>query len=345
MSRAAILAALRRHGPSSRTALAHHLSVTRTTVGAHVDDLVHEGVLEEVPAAAPGVMGRPPRPVWFTEDAGSCGAVVVLDHVVTVAVVNARGEVRAIERADAEPAAAARIAASLLRAVGRPFDGLVGVGVVAPSGGATAIAAALQTDVVTDEEVRAGAAAERWFGHGRDDVDFWTVRLGRSVGAAAVISGRVHRGRDGLAGAAAHMVVGGGRSCVCGRRGCWATVASAAGLATTATEAGHPAVGLGELLAQVADGDARARHVAEAYAADVAVGLANLDRLTAPDLIVVQGEVAAAGDWFWAHVRDAAGAGDRVVRSELDAVEVLGAAALVLDARWSSGAGTRSGRR
>ncbi|MDY7106992.1 MAG: ROK family protein [Actinomycetota bacterium] len=345
MSRQRVVAALRERGPLSRSALSKALSVTRTTVGSHVDVLVDEGVLEELDLPPGGGLGRPPRPVWFTEDAGSVGAIVVARDRVSAAVVNVRGEIRAVDHA-AVRGDAAQLGVDLLRSVRAPFGGLEGVGVVADGRDlAAVIARALGTDVIAAAPARAGAVAERWFGHGRACRDYWTVVLGDEVGAAVVVDGRLHLGRDERAGCVAHLPVGGDRPCSCGGRGCWTTVASRTGLAETAAALGHAPLGADELIARADAGDERARRVVAVYAGDVATGLVALDLVTAPGLVVVHGPPATSDGWSWSALRDAAGdTGARLVRSDLGEPGLLGAAALVLGDTWSGEGRARRGR-
>ncbi|MDQ2974448.1 MAG: ROK family protein [Acidobacteriota bacterium] len=66
--------------------------------------------------------------------------------------------------------------------------------------------------------------------------DFVLVRAGTGIGVGLVIKGEVYRGTGadgGLLGEFGHMtIVAGGKSCVCGNRGCWESYASAASAAT-----------------------------------------------------------------------------------------------------------------
>ena len=66
--------------------------------------------------------------------------------------------------------------------------------------------------------------------------DFVLVRSGTGIGVGLVIGGEVYRGTGtgrGLAGEFGHMtIVAGGKTCVCGHRGCWEKYGSAASAAT-----------------------------------------------------------------------------------------------------------------
>jgi predicted NBD/HSP70 family sugar kinase len=94
--------------------------------------------------------------------------------------------------------------------------------------------------VIVENDATAAAMYERRRrlrnSKGDESSDFVLVRAGTGIGVGLVIGGEVYRGTGadgGLLGEFGHMtIVAGGKSCVCGNRGCWESYASAASAAT-----------------------------------------------------------------------------------------------------------------
>ena len=132
----------------------------------------------------------------------------------------------------------------------------------------------------------AAAWAEHRVGSGVGFSDMVYVGLGTGIGGAVVANGRLIEGRHGFAGEIGHMTIDrNGEFCVCGRRGCWELYASGSGLARLAGRSGETVTEAGRA------GDPRALDVLRRFAADVAVGLADLINVFDPGCIVIGGGV------------------------------------------------------
>lgn len=202
------------------------------------------------------------------------------------------------------------------------------------------------------------------------------VTLGTGIGAGLLIGGALARGSHGMAGELGHVVVDvDGPPCPCGRRGCWEGYAGSAGLARLTLQAardGH----LPDLVAEAggrAEGvapeqvtaAARAGHqgavpVVAAWARWVALGLANLTTALDPEVIVVGGGLAGAGELLLRPVRAemaamlmgarALGPGHRAAPAVVAAglgerAGAVGAALLALEAGGALEAGNAPGGR
>lgn len=89
----------------------------------------------------------------------------------------------------------------------------------------------LHLPVLLENNVDAYAIAEMLFGIGRAHDHLLLIKWGPGVGSSVVIDGHVYRGRNGKSAELGHMIVDpSGELCVCGRRGCLETVASAKAL-------------------------------------------------------------------------------------------------------------------
>jgi predicted NBD/HSP70 family sugar kinase len=155
-----------------------------------------------------------------------------------------------------------------------------------------------------------------------------------------LLHGRLYRGADGLAGELGHVLVdAGGRVCRCGNRGCLETVAGADALAES-LRLSHGEGLDGRAIAGLAlEGDLGCRRVIADAGRAIGRTAAALVNVLNPELLIVGGDLAQAGDLLLDGVRESLGLaalpsaaeGARVVAGSLgDRAEVLGAIALVL---------------
>ena len=368
VNRSRVLQALCDHGAMSRAELAKMAGVTRATIGNIVQGLIDDAVLEEhQPQTGLGRVGKPGRPVWFGGRAGLSGAVAVGPVSVDGALVNARGDVldSATEPldADADAHAVAAASASVLHTVLPRRTPLLGIGVAVPgvvdtesgavigSGqlprleGTTivdALTRAFDHPVLVDNDSRAQALGEKWFGDGKGLNTFVSVQTGHGLGAGVVINGVVLRGRNGLTGEIGHTcVVVDGDRCRCGLCGCWETVATLRWLRAEARReriSGADRLDANRLTA-LAEQSAPARVLLERYADNLAIGLANLTQVLNPDALILHGDAVGGGDELRSLIETAVCRRSlaylrptvRVVLSALDQqATILGAAGLVL---------------
>src|SRR5699024_346883 len=82
-------------------------------------------------------------------------------------------------------------------------------------------------DVKVENDARAMALGESWFGnHGAVD-NMLSVNIGRGVGAGIIIDGKLFHGDNDIAGEIGHMTIDiNGEICECGNRGCLQTFAT-----------------------------------------------------------------------------------------------------------------------
>ncbi|MFG3260370.1 ROK family protein [Streptomyces sp. NPDC048172] len=334
MNRARLLRLLYAHGPLSRSELARLLGAQRAVVGAVAQPLIEEGLLAEgAPRPSGPGGGRGGRPLWFAEDSAPIGAVHLMPGSVRAAVIGAGGTVRAsasrtlapgtgpgavleeIEGAlrDARarvPVPGGRGRAVPPRGVGVAVGGMVDTTMgcvvhveLAPQWDGLPLGPLLQErlglPVLVDLHPRAQALGDLWFGEGRGLSSFASVYVREAIGVGFVTHGTLHRGSRGAGGEIGHTVVDvGGALCRCGRRGCWDTLATVRWLRARAERLGLPdaATLTSAALAGRADaGDRRAAGLLREYAENLAVGLAVVWQLLAPEAVLLHGDPVGAG--------------------------------------------------
>jgi glucokinase len=175
--------------------------------------------------------------------------------------------------------------------------------------------------VSIENDGNAAAWAEHAFGAGRGVPDQLMVALGTGIGGGMILGGELYRGGHGVAAEIGHLnLVPGGRSCECGREGCFEEYASGNALQRMGQEAA--ADGSAPTLLAMADGDPAAvsgEHVTELVrtgheegvrlfeqlAEPLGNGIATLVAVLDPTLVVLGGGVSAAGEFLLAPTRPA----------------------------------------
>jgi predicted NBD/HSP70 family sugar kinase len=203
------------------------------------------------------------------------------------------------------------------------------------------LTARFERRVLVDNDARAQALGEKWFGLGRGVPTFASVQTGHGVGVGLVLDGVAYRGLRGEAGELGHTAVTlGGEPCSCGLVGCWETIASVRWLQEEGRRRHIPGGASldGRGLVAAAATSASAAELLDEYADHLALGLANLVQLLTPPLLILHGDVVGGGEALRERIETAVRARVlpylrevRVVLSELDQrAGLLGAAALVL---------------
>jgi predicted NBD/HSP70 family sugar kinase len=321
---------LARRGAASQADIVRETGLSRTTVSSLVADLLREGVVVERadsarPASSPGG-GRPATLLSLEPSSGGFVGVDFGREIVRVAIANRAGELLLDARSDRlevahEAARALAVAEAMVsRALGETElqpDGLIGAGVavsapvrsdspgfasgvIFPSWAEVNVGEffreRLRVPVHVGNDANLGALAEATFGAGRTQRNVFYVMLSEGIGGGVIIDGRIYRGQAGAAGELGHIVVNpDGQVCRCGNRGCLATVAGGAALTAALRQMHGSHMTVDELIDLSQEGDPGVTRLIAGAGEAVGRVLAGVCSLLDPELVIIGGELAPAG--------------------------------------------------
>lgn len=170
----------------------------------------------------------------------------------------------------------------------------------------------LHIKVFIDNDVRVNLYGEWYFGAGKGSNNVVLLTLGTGLGSGIVMDGHVLYGATGSAGEIGHMnMYREGRPCKCGSYGCLGRYVSALGMLRTLREkieSGHDSIickwvkgNLSEITAKMVSeaydlGDKVAIETLHETGEILGFGLVNVINLYNPEIIIIGGGMAAAGE-------------------------------------------------
>lgn len=161
--------------------------------------------------------------------------------------------------------------------------------------------------VVMDNDANVMAVGEGISGAARGSRHYIALTLGTGVGGAVISNGVLIRGIDGGGGELGHFPIDRkGPLCGCGARGCLEAYIGKAGIRRYINR-NHPQfkdIGLKEVNRYAVGGDEAARDVFVFVGRTLGVAVAGLVNIFNPELVVVGGGVAAAGELFLKPLRN-----------------------------------------
>jgi len=180
----------------------------------------------------------------------------------------------------------------------------------------------LNLPVVLEHDANAAILAEHRFGAARGAGVALLVAIGTGIGGGLLLSGELFRGAYGVAPELGHLrLVPDGRSCPCGKQGCWERYCSGTALSATAVEllARYPgkstvlrrdssadsrAVTGRKVAAAAREGDPLAQRAMSELAKWLGEGLAMIADIYDPEVVVIAGGVSESAPLFLDDARD-----------------------------------------
>jgi glucokinase len=163
--------------------------------------------------------------------------------------------------------------------------------------------------VAVAHDVRAAAQAEHLYGAGRGRRDWLFLALGTGIAGAMVLGGEAYGGAHWRGGEIGHAPVDpAGPPCPCGGHGHLEAIASAGALTRLHRERTGEAISAAELVRRAADGDAVAAALWGDAVAALARAIATCVALLDPELVLLGGGLAGAGERLLTPLRQAVAA-------------------------------------
>lgn len=305
---ARVLSIIRTQGPISRISIAKELDLSPPTVSSVVDELLTSTLVEEVGVGISGG-GRKPVLLALKPDALHALGADLSDGSVTVAVVDLAGQV-VESKGKTLPSGAAwcatrQVLAELVEQLEEKYElfglGVVAPGIISPEGMLHYASnqgwrdlplledcqAIFSGPVFVENNVRAMALGEYWFGNGQGLENLVMVRLGGGIGSGIISGGQIFRGDLGAAGEIGHITVDPhGTQCHCGNRGC--LEAEAALPALSKKWGGEQE----EFLKALAKGEERAGKIVEEAGEPLGIAIANMINLFSPRMVALASPIA-----------------------------------------------------
>ncbi|SDH11091.1 Sugar kinase of the NBD/HSP70 family, may contain an N-terminal HTH domain [Leifsonia sp. 98AMF] len=307
------------HGPVSRLDIGRLTGLSQAKVTKTVNPLIEGGYVTVGEHAEHSFPGRPVRPLSVVSRSMiAIGVKVNADEIFAVTV-SLGNEVlgstrRRLKSHDPESTVAAIVTSvtSLIAQLGETAANLTGVGVSvsgdidsttglvrdSPLLGWThfplgsRLADEIPLPITVENDVRALAKSEQWFGAGRDVESFAIITIGAGIGCGIYVNDDVVVGAHGVAGEIGHLPLASSDAlCVCGRRGCVEAVASSRAIRDAVSlERGEPDLTLADVIRLAHEGDPAAVDAFERAGTAIGAAVAATVNLFGPEVVVIAGE-------------------------------------------------------
>jgi len=170
-----------------------------------------------------------------------------------------------------------------------------------------------------DNDVRVATLGEHKFGAGVGVSNLICITIGTGIGSGIILDGKLIKGANLCAGEIGHMTLQehGGPICGCGNTGCLEALGSASAIIRRGEElllGGRPSkirelMGVGPLTPQIIaeaaqKGDPPAQRILYETGRWIGIGLASVVNLLNPELIIIGGGVAKAGEFLFNPIRE-----------------------------------------
>jgi N-acetylglucosamine repressor len=361
VNKSIILNKIRTSEPISRAQIAKQTKLTPPTVSSIVKELIEQDMVRESDLGE-SKGGRKPTMLLINHEAFYVIGVDAGPDSIHCILTNLSGEI--IDRAESKLEANlsnAKFLEILINSIHVLFrsinnrDKIIGIGVamhgVVEVGTGTSLIAPnlklsnipIKTElekefgllVKVENDARAMALGESWFGDHGELTSMMAVNLGLGVGAGIVLNGKLYHGAENIAGEIGHMAIDmNGDVCECGNPGCLQTFVSGPAIAKRANRK------TGEEVFQLAtSGDQDAIEVLGETGLILGIGLTNLIHIINPELVVIGGGVSKSSAFILPTILSTIekraltmkAKRTRIVISELgDDATLLGAVALLL---------------
>lgn len=343
----AILQLVRERGPISRAEIAKVTKLNPATVSNNIVNLMELGIVREIGIGSSSG-GRKPMMIQLNQDAYYVIGVDMGTTDVSTGITDLEG--RILWRATlpfgnrTNPEEVLQVIKESIHRVlevsGVQHDKLLGIGMgihglVDSDKGLSLFAPAFQWEnvpiaepfseefslpAVIDNDVRAMALGEKWYGKAEGVSNFVFLNIGTGIGSGICIGGELIKGAHFGAGEIGHIhVAEGNERCFCGKTGCLSTLVSATAIerrvraALSGGEAsmipglvdGDESAITGEIIFQAAlKGDALALRILDETGRHIGSAVSMVVNLLNPEMVLIGGGVANSGDFIFTGMKE-----------------------------------------
>jgi len=157
-----------------------------------------------------------------------------------------------------------------------------------------------ELEVKVENDARAMALGESWFGNHGELTSMLVVNMGHGVGAGLVIDGKLYHGAQDIAGEVGHMTIDlNGEICECGNRGCLQTFTTGPSIARRAMKSiSQDPITAEEVYELAVRGNEEFVTILKETGRVIGIGLTNLIHIINPQKIVLGGGVTKAKEFI-----------------------------------------------
>lgn len=178
----------------------------------------------------------------------------------------------------------------------------------------------LQKPVVIENDAKAMAYGEYWFGEAVNKKNVICINYGWGLGAGLILNGQLFYGSNGYAGEFGHIpAIVNGVQCYCGKRGCLETMSSGQSIERIAkeqlvkgitsiltTEKQIEDIDAGDILNAANQGDQFSIEILEKAGYYLGYGIAILINIFNPEKIIIGGNISNLADYILDSIRSSA---------------------------------------
>jgi len=319
-----LLSAIHKAGELSRAQAAEVTGIKIMTVGRMAEDLIGRGILQEREKEGGSQVGRPPKLLSLKEDCLLCAGMALDRDMLQLGLVGPRGQIHAytsvpLPEGHLEPDRITAWMADHLACFLREHQDLSPrgtVGIVVPGildihRGEILFAANLywnhvpllpvlrermpEYDFVFENDAKAAAVAEYRFGGLQDCRNLVVLSINGGIGAAAIVDGKLYRGKCNMAGEIGHITINpAGKVCACGKVGCLQTYVSPVTLLTEARTV-YPNLTMPEMFTLFQQGNPFITALINQAAEYISIAVNLLANTYAPEVVLLRGELLRQG--------------------------------------------------
>ncbi|MFP7300076.1 ROK family transcriptional regulator [Neobacillus niacini] len=341
LNQSTVLNMIRLKEPISRAEIAKQTNLTPPTVGSLVSELIDKNLLKEEQSTISKSGGRKPIMLRINYSAHYIIGVYAASEVVRVVLTTMDGKiienyVKDIQDLPTKTEFMHLLIESIdwiLKKTDVQKDLILGIGfamhgLVDSEQGLAIFSPHLQLDnipikeclekefdipVIVENDVRALALAESWFGQGQNVSDFICISVGRGIGSGIFIKNEIYKSSFHSAGEIGHTIVDvNGPKCQCGNHGCLEAYSSESAIIDKVKKElknqpntfnlqwlkdSKNDLNIKELFRAASEGEPLVVSILETSGESLGLATANMVNILKPSKIILEGSIFEEGDF------------------------------------------------